>query len=143
MDGDVPHSTDGKNSVNGNAALGLVLSDDLIFASRIAGTARGLGLEVKQARTVEQLLEFGGLLAPTCVIVDLAFPGLELKTLMRRLGKVCSVRPRVVAYGAHVDPEGLRAARAAGCDPVLPRSKFVEMLSEELPRWLEAAQAGE
>jgi hypothetical protein len=42
----------------------------------------------------------------------------------------------VVAYGSHVDTERLRAARSAGCDPVLPRSKFVEELPKALPQWL-------
>ena len=32
-------------------SVGLLLSDDLIFTSRIIGTARALGLEVRQART--------------------------------------------------------------------------------------------
>ena len=44
--------------------------------------------------------------------------------------------PRLVAYGSHVDAEALRAARAAGCDPVLPRSKFVDDLPAALPGWL-------
>jgi hypothetical protein len=40
-----------------------------------------------------------------------------------------------VAYGSHVDTESLRAARAAGCDRVLPRSKFIEELPSALPDW--------
>jgi hypothetical protein len=44
-------------------------------------------------------------------------------------------RPRVVAYGSHVDAAGLRAARAAGCDIVLPRSQFVEELPGKLKEW--------
>jgi hypothetical protein len=44
--------------------------------------------------------------------------------------------PRVVAYGSHVDAQGLAAARAAGCDLVLPRSKFVEELPTALALWL-------
>jgi hypothetical protein len=66
------------------------------------------------------------------VIVDLANPGLVLTDLIRGLGEP---RPRVVAYGSHVDTESLRAARAAGCDPVLPRSKFIEELPSALPDW--------
>jgi CheY-like chemotaxis protein len=115
-------------------APGLVLSDDLIFASRIAGTARALGLEVRQARDVGRLPELARQLQARCVIVDLAFPGLDLPDLMRRLGEAGA--PRVVAYGSHVDAESLRAAREAGCAPVLPRSKFVEDLPNELRSWL-------
>jgi CheY-like chemotaxis protein len=118
---------------------GLLLCDDLLFASRITGEARALGLSVKPARSLEKLLEFAGQETPSCVLIDLAFPGLTLPELFRRLGEVCHPSPRVVAYGSHVDAEGLHAARSAGCDPVLPRSKFVEELPHALPQWLSAS----
>jgi DNA-binding NarL/FixJ family response regulator len=114
---------------------GLLLSDDLIFASRIAGTARTLGLEVRQVRALDQLPDLAARLHARCVIVDLAYPGLVLADLMRRLGETAAP-PRVVAYGSHVDAASLQAARAAGCAPVLPRSKFVEDLPGELAAWL-------
>jgi CheY-like chemotaxis protein len=117
-------------------SLGLLLSDDLIFTSRITGTARGLGLTVKVARSSDLLLTLARQQTPTCVLIDLANPGLSVPELIRQLEEICSPRPRVVAYGSHVDAEGLRAAREAGCDLVLPRSKFVEDLGRDLPNWL-------
>jgi DNA-binding NarL/FixJ family response regulator len=113
-------------------AVGLLLSDDLLFTSRITGTAGALGLSIKAARTVDALLGLAGQHQPRCVIVDLAVPGLVLAELFRQLG---DNRPRVVAYGSHVDVETLRAARAAGCDPVMPRSQFVEVLASALGGW--------
>jgi CheY-like chemotaxis protein len=118
------------------SALGLLLCEDLIFTSRITGEARALGLMVKPARSVDQFLTFAQQETPSCVLIDLGFPGLILTDLLRRLGERCSPPPRVTAYGSHVDAEGLRAARAAGCDPVLPRSKFIEELPRALPEWL-------
>ncbi|MGH7171895.1 MAG: response regulator [Gemmataceae bacterium] len=115
---------------------GLLLCDDLIFASRITGEARALGLSVKPARSLEQLLDFARQEPPSCVLVDLAFPGLVLPDLFHRLGEVGNPPPRVVAYGSHVDADSLRSARSAGCDPVLPRSKFVEELPRALRQWL-------
>ena len=115
---------------------GLLLSDDLIFTSRITGTARDLGLAVRPARSAEALVELARQHPPRCVLVDLGHPGLDLGDLLRRLGEACPALPRVVAYGSHVDTATLRAARAAGCDPVLPRSKFVEELPRALPDWL-------
>lgn len=114
---------------------GLLLSDDLLFASRITGEARALGLSVKSARSLEQLLEWTRHESPSCLLLDLAFPGLDLSALFARL-RESTEPPRVVAYGSHVDTESLRAARIAGCDPVLPRSKFVEELPRALPKWL-------
>jgi CheY-like chemotaxis protein len=115
---------------------GLLLSDDLIFASRICGTACDLGFTMKTARSVEALEELARQERPGCVIVDLANPGLALAELMRHLAAACTPIPRVVAYGPHVDAPALGAARAAGCDPVLPRSKFVEQLPRALQEWL-------
>jgi CheY-like chemotaxis protein len=119
-------------------SLGLLLCDDLIFASRITGEARALGLTVRPARSIEQLLELARQETPSGILLDLAFPSLDLPVLFRRLLEACVSLPRVVAYGSHVDTERLRAARAAGCDPVLPRSKFVEELPHALPQWLSA-----
>lgn len=118
------------------AAHGLLLCDDLIFTSRVTGTARALGLTVRAARSSDALLEQARQAQPRCVLVDLANPGLDLPGLIRALGQACGTPPRIVAYGSHVDTETLRAARAAGCDPVLPRSKFIEELPHALPRWL-------
>jgi CheY-like chemotaxis protein len=112
---------------------GLLLSDDLIFTSRIVGEARALGLSLKAARSADVLLALARQESPGCVLVDLANPGLALPELMRQLAELG--KPRVVAYGSHVDTATLRAARDVGCDPVLPRSKFVEELPRALPGW--------
>jgi FixJ family two-component response regulator len=117
------------------AKPGLLLSDDLIFTSRITGTARSLGLEVRQVRTLDNIVETAKQVGTRCLILDLAFPGLDLPDLMRQLSEL-DAPPRVVAYGSHVDAASLNAARGAGCRPTLPRSKFVEDLPRDLPNWL-------
>ena len=106
--------------------IGYVLCDDMIFTSRITGTAQALGLKVKPARTVDALRQLVAQQAPRCLIIDLANPGLMLSDFMRQLAELG--KPRVVAYGSHVDTATLRSAKEAGCDVVLPRSKFVEDL---------------
>jgi len=122
--------------VENKQRVGLLLSDDLMFASRITGTARGLGLTIKPARSVEVLDSLVIQESPGCVILDLANPTLELAGLLGQLRQTCSSMPRVVAYGSHVDAAGLKAARDAGCDVVLPRSAFVEQLPTALPEWM-------
>jgi CheY-like chemotaxis protein len=121
--------------VAATAPAGLLLSDDLIFISRVVGIARGLGLTLRAARSADELVALARPTPPRCVIVDLDNPGLDLAALTAALAGL-TPRPRVVAYGPHVNADLLRAARAAGCDPVLPRSKFVECLEAELPGWL-------
>jgi CheY-like chemotaxis protein len=113
----------------------ILLSDDLMFTSRITGIGRDLGLSVVSARSARALLDLAKRQSPTCVIVDLANESLDLSALIGELVEL-PPRPRVVAYGSHVDAAALQAARAAGCDVVLPRSKFVEELPFALPRWL-------
>jgi ActR/RegA family two-component response regulator len=116
----------------------ILLSDDLIFTSRVTGTARDLGLSVAPARTVAAVLDLARRQPPVCVILDLALAGQELPALMADLARLPR-RPRTVAYGSHVDTASLNAAREAGCDVVLPRSRFVSELPTALPAWTAAA----
>jgi CheY-like chemotaxis protein len=122
-------------------AVGLLLSDDLMFTSRITATARQLGLEFLAANTQATLERLAERQAPRCVILDLSNPGLEVAGLLRRLRETCQPAPFVVGYGSHVDTATLRAAREAGCDLVLPRSKFGEELPRALPEWFAAGQS--
>ena len=116
---------------------GLLLSDDLIFISRITGIAKHLGYQVSSVRNMSQLVERSRENKPACILIDLANPGLDLGKLISQLQETLSPMPRLVAYGSHVDASGLRAARELGCDPVLPRSRFVEDLPVELPGWFQ------
>ena len=119
-------------------ATGLLLSDDLIFTSRITGTARDLGHEVRSARNCDLLANLLAQQSPQCLLVDLHNPGLSIADLLAGL---TVPRPLVVGYGSHVDTATLKAAREAGCDLVLPRSKFVEELPRALSQWLAGSAA--
>ncbi|PLS75128.1 MAG: hypothetical protein CYG61_09015 [Actinobacteria bacterium] len=59
------------------------------------------------------------------VVVDLSRPG--VLDALAQLGAV-----RTIGFGSHLDRELLAAAAAAGCDEVLPRSKFFAALQELL-----------
>jgi hypothetical protein len=61
------------------------------------------------------------------VVVDLSRPG-----VLDALGAM-PAGVRTIGFGSHVDRELLDAARAAGCDEVLPRSEFFRRLAELLP----------
>jgi DNA-binding NarL/FixJ family response regulator len=115
---------------------GIMLCDDLIFFSRVAGAARAAGLAIQQARTAPGLLEMARREPPGGVLVDLHTEGLDLPELLAELRSACPTMPRTVGFGSHVDAETLRKAREAGCDLVVPRSQFVKMLESSLPQWL-------
>lgn len=111
---------------------GLLLCDDLIFSSKIAATARAHGLTLKVAKTLEHFQKLAADLKPAAILLELDHSEFDIAALMASL----EPRPRVVAYGSHVNVERLKAARRAGCEVVLPRSQFVERLEAELPAWL-------
>jgi DNA-binding NarL/FixJ family response regulator len=113
-----------------------MLCDDLIFFSRVAGTARAQGFTVQQSRSPSALLEAAKSNPPAAVILDLQHEGLDLPQLLADLRQVVSVMPRTVAFGSHVEAETLQAARQAGCDLVMPRSQFAKMLEDSLKEWL-------
>jgi len=108
-----------------------MLSDDLLFTSRVTGSANALGLQLKTSRDPSAIERDADL---ACLLVDLHLPKLEIASFVsetRRRHPRC----RIVGYGSHVAVDVLREARQAGCDLVLPRSKFVEDLNRDLPLW--------
>jgi CheY-like chemotaxis protein len=116
------------------APLCLVLSDDLIDASRVIGEGRAAGVAVLQCRdtsTINRCTER----KPTLVVLDLHNPGLDVATLVPAL-KAQGIK--VVAFGSHIDAPRLKAARQAGCDEVLPRSAFFDGLQAKLKSWAPA-----
>ncbi|MBY0229646.1 MAG: hypothetical protein K2W96_10240, partial [Gemmataceae bacterium] len=84
------------------------------------GATAALGLRVIVARDPARLLDTVRKEAPACVLLDLHEAGLDVPKLLAELREACPAMPRVIAFGSHVDAERLRAARAAGCDLVLP-----------------------
>jgi len=115
-------------------ADGLLLCDDLLLSSKVTATARAHGRTVMVVRDAMKLIERVIADRPAGVILDLHALSLDIAAVMTALRAVGPVR--VVAFGSHVDVERLKAARAAGCNLVLPRSAFVERLEAELPEWL-------
>ena len=120
-----------------SAPVGLLLSDDLIFTSRITGTAEAQQLVVLPANSVEKFRALTLERSPTGILVDLTFPQLDVESIMTWLKDNLPVLPKVIAFGPHVEAAQLRAARAAGCTEVYPRSKFAELLPTAIIRWLE------
>jgi ActR/RegA family two-component response regulator len=110
---------------------GVLLSDDLLFASKITTTARAHGLTVRVVKSIPDLLTAACEDATAGVIIDLHHSAFDVSELVAKLpGRA------VTAYGSHVDVERLKAARTAGCTRVLPRSAFVEKLESDLATWL-------
>ena len=118
------------------APVGLLLSRDLIFTSKITGTASALGRKVVVAGGVAQALAMIGRDAPKVVFVDLAAGDLVASPALLQYRGVVAEGTPFVAFGSHVDAEALAEAARAGCDPVMPRSRFTAELPALIRRYL-------
>jgi CheY-like chemotaxis protein len=125
----------------------LVLVDDLFFGTRIAETARHVGVELEAVSTgnalVEKALPDAGASSaagaqrvatqkPALIVVDLnaRTDALDALTRLQAAGN----QTPVVAFLSHVQTELAERARAAGCSEVMPRSRFTQELAAILGR---------
>jgi CheY-like chemotaxis protein len=112
----------------------LAAVEDMFFLAKIEAAAKVVGVDLVEARSVEKLNEHLDVLNPDLIILDLnskAWDPLEVIRRIRREPKFKSTP--VVAFLSHVQVELERAARAAGCENVIPRSAF----SRDLPQILQ------
>ena len=113
----------------------ILLCRDLIFNSKITGTARELGLRVLVAGSDALARSMLEQWRPRAVLVDLAAGDLATPEALLAYRAIVP-EARFLAFGSHVDVGALDQARDAGCDPVLPRSKFTAELPDLLRRYL-------
>ena len=106
---------------------------DMLFASKIRGTAEQLNVTVDFARTADGLFDAAKTDVPSLVILDLQDQRLDPFALASRLKADERLREvPVVAFFSHVETELQRRALEAGAEHVLPRSVFTRRLAEIL-----------
>ena len=116
----------------------IVLIDDLFFQAKLLETAKLTGISLQTVATGEQLLKAAAANPAALVIVDLNArqgsldaveqlckenlePGVELNGP--------GIPRRVIGFLSHVQTALAERARAAGCQDVMPRSKFTQNLA--------------
>lgn len=113
----------------------LYLAADLIWASKIKGTADALGIPCRPVRTLEMLEARLAEATPDspirALLLDLDKPEEALAMIARlrqppapaspALAAPAASRIRIVAWGPHVAKDLLQSARTAGADEVLTR----------------------
>ena len=110
----------------------IVLIDDLFFQAKLFETAKQTGTTVETVATGDQLVKSAALSPAALIIVDLNARQGALKAL-EKLGANGSGNPRrVIAFLSHVQTDLAERARAAGCQEVMPRSKFTQNRAEIL-----------
>jgi len=118
----------GEEGVGNNAAMILYLAADLLWATKIKGSAETLGLACRPVRTMEmleaRLAERTAGAPVTGILLDLEKPDEALAMIGRLRGGAASDedrRVRIVAFGPHVLVELFQRAREAGADAVMAR----------------------
>ena len=107
---------------------GILLSQDLLFTSKITGTARELGYVVSIVVNKTSAMEAIRAHPVAVVFLDLTAGGLTAPEAIRSYREIAGQETVLVAFGPHVDVDTLDAARQAGCDIVMPRSQFSAQL---------------
>jgi CheY-like chemotaxis protein len=106
---------------------------DLLFASKIRGTAEHLNVSVEFARAADALFDAAKAEVPSLVILDLHAERLDPFALAARLKADEQLRGvPLVGFFSHVQTELQRRAEGAGFDLVLTRSAFTRRLPEIL-----------
>jgi DNA-binding response OmpR family regulator len=112
----------------------LLLSGDLMVASRVEGAAARIGLSLRTVSTDDQAATACANQPNGLLIVDLSTAGLDVAALIAGLTAMADRRPKTIAFGPHVHESLLSAAREAGCDEVISRGQFFAQLDEILRR---------
>jgi DNA-binding response OmpR family regulator len=103
----------------------VLLTGDLMGASRVEGAARQAGVELRMATNADAALDCCSVEDVALVVIDLSTSSLDVSALVARLKGRTGHVPAIVAYGPHVHEETLISARAAGCDEVFSRGQFL------------------
>ena len=113
----------------------VLLTQDLIFSTKVNGTARSMGFRVATAANVENAAQLCREEPVGCILIDLGASNLDIGRAVVELRSASDDAP-IVAYGPHVDHVRLKEATLAGCRDVLPRSRFSAELPSILSRFL-------
>ncbi len=112
----------------------LYCASDLIWATKIKGTADALGIACRPVRNLD-MLEARLVDTPVrALIVDLESGdiGLDLIRRIKSDPDPAKTSIEIVAFGPHVAVDTLRAAKAAGANAVMARGAFNARLAETL-----------
>jgi len=109
--------------------------DDLFFVGKLEATAKQAGVPLRILRAADFQLEALRAEQPSLLILDLNTTSASAVELIRQLkADPQLVAVPVIGFFSHVQVELQRAAVAAGCDEVMPRSKFTAGLAQLLQR---------
>ncbi|MDE3088615.1 MAG: hypothetical protein KGJ80_04435 [Chloroflexota bacterium] len=110
----------------------LALVPDLMFGTRIEDAAKRLGYRIVSLSAADDFDAVMDRDKPALVIVALDAANWE-----RAVPAAKRAGARVLAFGSHKNVELLQAAKAAGCDQVVARSRMAAELPDLLKKYVE------
>ena len=115
----------------------IALIDDIFFLAKVHETAKHTGVKLETAATGEQLLKAAAASPAALILVDLnarqgALDAVEQLCASNSAMNGQGNPRRVIAFLSHVQTDLAERALAAGCQDVMPRSKFTQNLPEIL-----------
>ena len=125
----------------------LAAVEDLMFRSKISGTAESLDVQVHFPRSPKKLLEALRESPPELLILDLNSDRFEPVKLLQALNEDEALsKIDTLGFLSHVQKDLAVAAREAGCDRIMARSAFTknlpEILAGETPDLVDEAGVG-
>ena len=120
----------------------LAVMSDLLFRSKIDDAARRNGLQLRAAKSIEQLDRHLGNVEPAVVFVDLEADSPDPEAAIRRIRELAGESAvRIIGFAGHTNVDAIEAGRAAGATLVLARSGLTSQLPTLLERVAEAERA--
>jgi CheY-like chemotaxis protein len=109
----------------------VALVEDIFFIAKMKETAKQAGVALETVGSPTALAEAAQAAETSLLIVDLnALGSIEAIEMLQAAGNTLPM----VAFFSHVQAELAERARVAGCEQVMPRSKFSRELAEILTR---------
>ena len=109
--------------------------DDIFFASKIKEAAKQAGVDLEIVKGPTDIMESLSTSVPKLVIFDLNSKKLNPIALIKELKSSSRLnRVKTIGYLPHVEEELKIEAEDAGCDVVMPRSRFSRELTDILKK---------
>lgn len=114
----------------------IAVMDDMFFSSKIRETGRTLGLNIEFIKNADGLIEKIEFQKPSLLIFDLNSKACNPTEIIKSLKLSPTLKDiPILGYLSHVQTQLKGEADKAGCDLVLPRSRFSKELKEILMRY--------
>lgn len=118
----------------------IAVVDDLMFRSKIQAAALELSIDVTYPKNEEELKETLAAKPTSLIIFDLGARSQDVLSIIKLIKTNEKTRSTlVISFFPHVNEELKRKAVEAGCDMVVPRSRFSLKLKDILLNYANTA----